>query len=162
MILDSLANTEVRGEVTRACPEELPGRSLPHKVTSDHRADSGEELVAEVEEGGALGCEGPLVEVREVSCRLYLCEVDVDLSVSVGAVNEERDALFLEELGEGVDGEDDGGDRGDVVKDGQLDLLWVAVHEVLHAQLDAFRRLQIFSTELQLPHPKCTSRIVMP
>ena len=61
-------------------------------------------------------------------------EVEVNLPRSVSAVDEDEDAEVVEGLDEGLDGEEDGGGRADVVQDDHLHRT-VPLHDLQDARL---------------------------
>lgn len=102
------------------------------------------------------------MEVREVSTRVKLSNINIYIANGMCPVHNEHNPFFLEEGLKSIYGEDDAGHGTDVINHYHLDLLWVAIHELLHSQLDALRSLKIFGRQCHLHISTLTSTMVTP
>lgn len=92
-IFEALVDAQNRSHVSRASLVELFRRFLSMIPACDNMLDDLQIRLAEVEKGGTFGSKRPLMKIRKVGVRTYICDIDWELSYSMGAINEERDSL---------------------------------------------------------------------
>jgi len=69
MVLNAFLDAEIGGEVPCSGPVELSLRSFTVEVPSNCWLYDLSQLIIDVEEGGALGTEGPLMEISKIGIR---------------------------------------------------------------------------------------------
>jgi hypothetical protein len=98
MVLNAFLDAEIGGEVPRSSPVELSLRPLTVEVPSNCWLYDLSQLIIDVEEGGALGAEGPLMEISKISIRSDISDAEINIARSMCAIDNEYSPFLLEEL----------------------------------------------------------------
>lgn len=136
VIFDAFFDGEIRGQIPRSRPVELSLWAFPMEVTSDYRLDYLSEFVVNVEEGCALGAEGPFMEIAEISIRSNICDTEVNIPRGMCPINHKDSPFLFKELSQCLNWEGCACGRTDMIEHRHLYLLWVAVYEIFHFELE--------------------------
>ena len=85
MVLNAFLDAEIGGEVPRSSPVELSLRPLTVEVPSNCWLYDLSKLIIDVEEGGALGTEGPLMEISKIGIRSNISDAEINIARSMCA-----------------------------------------------------------------------------
>lgn len=140
MVLNAFLDAEIGGEVSRSSPVELSLWSLTVEVPSNCWLDDLSQLIIDVEEGSALGAEGPLMKIAKIGIRSNISDAEIDIAWGMSAINNEYNPFLLEELSQRLHWQGSPSGRTDVVQHNHLYLLGVAVHEILDLELEGLGR----------------------
>lgn len=98
MVLNAFLDAEIGGEVPCSSPVELSLWSLTMKIASNCWLYDLSQLIIDVEEGSALGTEGPLMEISKISIRSDISDAEINIARSMSAIDNEYSPFLLEEL----------------------------------------------------------------
>ena len=98
LVLNAFLDAEIGSEVPRSSPVELSLWSLTVEVPSNCWLYDLSQLIINVEEGSALGTEGPLMEVTKVGIRSDISDAEINIARSMSAIDNEYSPFLLEEF----------------------------------------------------------------
>ncbi len=98
MVLNAFLDAQIGGEVPCSSPVELSLWSLTVEVPSNCWLYDLSQLIIDVEEGSALGAEGPLMEISKISIRSDISDAEINIARSMCAIDNEYSPFLLEEF----------------------------------------------------------------